>query len=137
MLLGLKSRWTMPASWAAINPRPASQRTLTTAFQSRGLAGCHFARVCPRTCSITMEKPPSNSSTSNAVLRHERRFTAATDQQLLAQDLHRVIERLASQSPSHRAAGLPEVQRVEVPQGGNVALDARAREIELGPPHIV
>ncbi len=58
-LLGLKSRWMSPASWAACRPRPALTYTATIARQSRDAARSHASSVHPSTNSMAMNVCPA------------------------------------------------------------------------------
>jgi hypothetical protein len=59
-LWGLKSRWTMPAAWAAASPRPAAVNASRIAASGRRVARSHSARVSPWISSIaTKSRPPA------------------------------------------------------------------------------
>jgi len=51
-LCGLKSRWTMPAAWAAASPRPAAMNAATISAARRFSERSQSARVSPRISSI-------------------------------------------------------------------------------------
>src|SRR5262245_32725466 len=51
-LVGLKSRWTSPAAWAAARPRPASRKTRWTSRQLRDPLLSQSPTVPPSTSSI-------------------------------------------------------------------------------------
>ena len=59
-LCGLKSRWTMPAAWAAASPRPAATNASTIAAVGRRSARSHSASDSPWISSIaTKSRPPA------------------------------------------------------------------------------
>lgn len=63
-LVGLKSRCTNPAWWAASSPRPAPRKTVRTSRHSRGFSLSQVARVTPRTSSIVTKTDVPSEPTS-------------------------------------------------------------------------
>ena len=65
-LCGLKSRWTIPAAWAAARPRPAATNTSRTSRQVWRRA-IQTASVSPSRCSMAMKTRRWCSPASNTV----------------------------------------------------------------------
>ncbi len=63
-LSGLKSRWMMPASWAAARPAPAATKTSTIACHGRLVSASQRRRSLPSISSMAMNRREPTTPTS-------------------------------------------------------------------------